>query len=370
MIDNVIVFFPYEIQGFNTIPVFEKLKDVKNTTVILWQGLEFHSCQMMEYLEWNYNLTGGEHCENVRDFENLLIRNNINVYVITGGDERSTILNNIQNNPIRNLNFICWPTFLLHYAYYGATKNLGNIDNLGEITNFDKFYLCLNAKGRNHRALFIDNLSKHNLFNDGIVTWNSVNRDNYEFKYWNEEIIKYDNYDFSNQSTEYSNVLFSKALVNVVTETSEHPSYLFITEKTYKPILFEQPFICLGAKNQNHGLERFGFQLYDELFDYSFDTECELQKRIDGIIDNLLKIKNDNLIELYKKVKNKVKLNKQRALDIINNDPYVPNILIELYKLHGNDFISLFGKLNVSFNSSYHMESSFVLLEEILKNKI
>jgi len=46
---------------------------------------------------------------------------------------------------------------------------------------------------------------------------------------------------------------------------------LFITEKTWKPIVFKKPFLVWGGQGLHAKLKDLGFELYDELFDYSFD---------------------------------------------------------------------------------------------------
>ena len=46
---------------------------------------------------------------------------------------------------------------------------------------------------------------------------------------------------------------------------------LFITEKTWKPIVFKKPFLVWGGRGIHAKLKELGFELYEELFDYSFD---------------------------------------------------------------------------------------------------
>ena len=61
---------------------------------------------------------------------------------------------------------------------------------------------------------------------------------------------------------------------------------LFITEKTWKPIVFKKPFIIYGGKGIHSKLEELGFKLHIELFDYSFDNE---DNRLDLICEQVNK---------------------------------------------------------------------------------
>lgn len=48
---------------------------------------------------------------------------------------------------------------------------------------------------------------------------------------------------------------------------------VFFTEKLWKEFIFKRPFLMIGSKGINHSLKELGFELYDEVFDYSFDLE-------------------------------------------------------------------------------------------------
>ena len=129
----------------------------------------------------------------------------------------------------------------------------------------------------------------------------------------------------SDLTDEFSPLLLQpNALIELVSETSKEVA--FITEKTFRPIFLEQPFICLGAMNQNLNLLKYGFELYDEIFDYSFDSKPDIKDRIDGIIENLNKIKGQNYYEIYKLLEPKIKRNKERIFSLLENDPFNPYI--------------------------------------------
>ena len=73
---------------------------------------------------------------------------------------------------------------------------------------------------------------------------------------------------------------------DIVIESYSTGDSVFFTEKTWKEISQKRPFIMLGAKLQNYFLKKIGFELYDDVFDYSFD-DMQTDKRIETFINQI-----------------------------------------------------------------------------------
>ena len=71
---------------------------------------------------------------------------------------------------------------------------------------------------------------------------------------------------------------YHSALIDIVTETSLVST--FRTEKCVWPLVYMKPFVILGARYINHNLQKYGFELYDELIDYTFDTIESPRERV------------------------------------------------------------------------------------------
>ena len=69
------------------------------------------------------------------------------------------------------------------------------------------------------------------------------------------------------------------------------PCELFVTEKTFKPIAHQHPFMVCGMKGTLAFLKENGFETYDHIFDESYDTLDFFDVRVDALYDN---IKNFN----------------------------------------------------------------------------
>jgi GDP-D-mannose 3',5'-epimerase len=280
------------------------------------------------------------------DLEKVLVENDINFYIVLGAD-KPEIFKYLYDLPtkVKNFEILFYPTYLIFHTYVGLRNMLllhtkfSNVRDLQIDKKFDYLYVNYNNKPRLHRCMLVDELFRTKLNEFGRISWNqltTIRPDNisdvlgnytYEFKCWKEEYINIDSYRDSEKihTDEYSPLLTQpNALIELVSETSKEVA--FITEKTFRPILLEQPFICLGAVNQNLDLVKYGFELYDEIFDYSFDSKPNLEDRIKGIIENLNKIKDEDYYQLYNLLEPKIKRNKERMFSLLENDPFNPYI--------------------------------------------
>jgi hypothetical protein len=76
---------------------------------------------------------------------------------------------------------------------------------------------------------------------------------------------------------------------HVVTETVYNDSRLHLTEKSFKPIVLQQPFMIVGTPGSLEYLRRYGFRTFDILWDETYDHASD-DERIDRVVDNLIKI--------------------------------------------------------------------------------
>jgi len=325
--------------GENPNDVFVNYFKDKHSTTFLFHYLHEHTSRPFNSYDFN-------NPKSYEELEDILVLNNNVLYCLYSGYENILY----GNTKIKNVFFITWPTYLLHYSYYGMTKVYNKpIQEINIETNFDKLFLNQNNKPRYHRGMLLDEISRNDLFKFGKISWFSnytklagnIGK-KYEFKNWVEENLIIDNLNIwprkNNSSiTEYDGYyteefLKYNCLLNVVNETLCNNEDIFITEKTFKNVLISQPFICFSSKNHNKSLTNFGFVLYDEIIDYSFDSENELENRINRIIKNLNSLKNENYGFLHKKIKVKLDYNKSRSIQIIKKDEYIPKELVTLYK--------------------------------------
>lgn len=80
--------------------------------------------------------------------------------------------------------------------------------------------------------------------------------------------------------------LCDRSLLQVVTETVYHGERQHLTEKTFKPIVMQQPFILVSCRGSLEYLRGYGFRTFGEFWDESYD-ELDDQSRIKAIGDLL-----------------------------------------------------------------------------------
>ena len=104
---------------------------------------------------------------------------------------------------------------------------------------------------------------------------------------------------------------YFESCIDIVTESLVEFSTHF-SEKTYKPIFYKKPFITIAGPYYYKTLSDYGFELYDEIFNYDFDSEENYEKRIDNILMQIKELNSLSLREiksLCEKVKSKIDYN-------------------------------------------------------------
>ena len=141
---------------------------------------------------------------------------------------------------------------------------------------------------------------------------------------------------------------------DVVTESYLNDDSVFFTEKTFKEFIYKRPFLLFGAKNQNTFMKKLGFELYDEIFDYEFDTLNTVEQRFNAFckqIDRYIDMKPEKLEKILTCLDDKIEHNF--------------NHLLNEYKKSEN--------INLLISSNYGKKNMFVRdksLDELFKNLI
>ena len=101
--------------------------------------------------------------------------------------------------------------------------------------------------------------------------------------------------------------------LQLVTETVPDSDIPFVTEKFVYPVLSRRPFIAIAQPGWHKFLsDVMGFKLYDEIFDYSFDSEINPVKRWMGVYTQLIKLHTlpaDDWIDILFEIKDKIDYN-------------------------------------------------------------
>jgi hypothetical protein len=176
------------------------------------------------------------------------------------------------------------------------------------------------AGARQHRLLMLYHMFKNNLYNNWISCPETCPAENISVYAATEE-LKYIYPDIEQvfaQTTfpkcfpgeadspmhSYCLSLFNESaesLLYVVTETVANGRRQHLTEKTFKPICLNMPFVVVGTAGSLDYLRRYGFKTFDSLWDESYDAENNDVVRIEKIgqllaeLDQLSQIEKQQL---------------------------------------------------------------------------
>lgn len=183
------------------------------------------------------------------------------------------------------------------------------------LSNDLRLYTSYNgSSGSLSRCITVDMLAKHNLLQHGYYSFNNIsgrnpdglpgrnpegrNSPGYDFKHYDGVYRVLDHVDVG--STARIPAHYFDALIDIVTETTAEDG-LVLGDKIQKPLLWCKPFLVVGCVDYHKNLvSRYGLKLYDEIFDYSFDSVDDLEQRIDMIVQQVKKIKDCDLKQIYR----------------------------------------------------------------------
>lgn len=285
--------------------------------------------------------------------QNISYKNKIPIYIITSGDVTNPrFLSN--STSWKYTNIIHWPMHWLSQTLYyfihcnDVNKKNGNdiYSKDPNITDFDYTYICMNRNPKIHRYLVMDLLAKYNLIEGNAVSFRQERVENNEYcKYWIPKTIFLDQQEVENSKFNI-NILpkeYCKSFMQIVTESDDRMFRL--TEKTATPLIFGKLFLVASHKGYHHWLRDFGFQLYNEIFDYNFDFIDNDIKRYDAMIQNVIKYNScskKELFEIYESIKHKIIYNRNLAIQIACDTDNFP----ELWNYFKSDFNNVLKRYN------------------------
>lgn len=199
-------------------------------------------------------------------------------------------------------------------ALEGYAENISDVD-MPEYRPFDlpaKKFLSLNYRPRSHRTMLLALFNKHNLLDDSYFSFCGMHDDQHiggtfnnshcdgldlnlsavdslqdrlsEFildSAWPEtyyDVV----YDCGNQGiAKY----YEDSFVNITTETNFYSDIISVTEKSFKPMRYMQPFVLLGAPYSLQHLKNLGFKTFGDFWDESYDTTTDHNLRLKKVIE-------------------------------------------------------------------------------------
>lgn len=146
-----------------------------------------------------------------------------------------------------------------------------------------------------------------------LVAWmNQFERNGFNVLDWDYPNHKNDVFSNLKYTTKshYADTLF-----NIISETSFESDSLNLTEKSFKALANSHPFLVIGDTHSNRYIKELGFEQYDDLIDYSFDSIENRDERLNEALKQIRRIysmgRND-IIEWYKNNMEKITSNREK----------------------------------------------------------
>lgn len=253
----------------------------------------------------------------------ILQKNNLKLEIWLGNFEETQGVKTVGIDlPNDRISVINWNTFLMYESFYYFAKDHLKVSSAD--VNIDRPFVCLNNRVTYYRCKLVESLSRNDLLSKGYVSWIKSLDDGI----YDDIFESFDNMprlldrNEENQSLKTHQLIYEekyfKGFVNIISEGEV--MLKDISEKTFYAILHKKPFLILGSSKIHKTLKALGFELYDNLFDYSFDDEECIDKRIEGIIQNIKSIENKDYNVLYKILSKKLEKNFNRYIEILKKE--------------------------------------------------
>lgn len=222
------------------------------------------------------------------------------------------------------------------------------------------FFMCHNRGPKAHRYGLLCMLKKNNLleqidwslilgwyrknqmgYNEDRIFYNPV-FNNQDLETYKDEIRYFGNIDIKKSKYEtqktwfddrtnapiewkevYEYQTYENTYVNIVTESCYYDKEIHITEKSMKPFYFYQFPLFLSSYNHVKYLkDRFGFDMFDDIIDHSYDNMPDNRLRLIMFYDEIKRLSEnkEKLIEFYKNNKSRFIYNKDIVVKIKNSN--------------------------------------------------
>lgn len=296
----------------------KKIIETNPDEIIIWSAEEYDACTIF------------------MDFMTA-----ISSYLITN----NKILTILYPGPNKKLNENMY--LVKNYGYYLVSRSdvierNSQVDFNNVHLEADKLYTLYCNRGSLERIKIIDTFARENMLNDGIVTFHGIhlNRPPVWQYHDGSPLTDEDNFVLSSQehlTPNYFPKSYFRGLVDVVCESRVDENEFFLSEKTAKSIAALKPFLALSSQNYHRHLRyEYGILPYSEIFDYKFDRCPDINDRIEGIVENIKRLKSMDKQEVHDKLFDKLVHNKNQfikygtlrekmvppALEFVFNEPY------------------------------------------------
>lgn len=240
------------------------------------------------------------------------------------------------------LNIHYWDTYWLTKTYAMLKEDHNTIERFQQkslISNKKYHYIMMNNRAHPHRALMLDMLARENLLQFGAISWHATDEYllTYKFQWFDGNKIELDSKYLTPTGGQYSiPSQYYESYFQLISEST--PDLVFFSEKVSTALILGKPFLISAAPGIHKYLnERLGFELYTEIFDYSFDEVIDINSRYSMIADNFNRISKyslNDLSHIESLLAEKVRFNQNRVIEIVDDTDFMPAPIREYFDVY------------------------------------
>jgi hypothetical protein len=249
------------------------------------------------------------------------------------------------NTASRQLNnFIYFSDHEFFFRYLNRNQAVVDSDN-----DRPFIFTMLNRTHKWWRASCVEDLLSHNLLDNSLWSYQTdctINDDPEDnpieldsVSGWRKRVDRFvkngpyicDNFTSEQQNNHHwvNQDLYSKSYFHLITEThfdADQSDGTFITEKTFKPIKYGQPFVVIGPHGTLSELRNMGYSTFDHVIDNRYDQERNNTKRWQLVRNAIQQIQYNNPHLIFQRCIDEIRHN-QEMFNSRNKEPL--NMLIE-----------------------------------------
>ena len=215
-----------------------------------------------------------------------------NVFYTDGNfqlDAKHTIIKSFSQNYTANC-------FYIEEGEVGSNLSHFKLDektiNEKKEISLEKKYICYNRLEKWHRAEIVNWLKQNEHLQDGYVSY--------------PPDLTLDYTDFSDNWAYHKicNQHYDTSFFSIINE-AQFGSYThcYLTEKTWKAIFNFHPFVIVGAPNSLKYLKDKGFDIFEDIFDSSYDKIIDKDERLSKIVSILGDFMSNNSLDDLQKLR-------------------------------------------------------------------
>ena len=196
--------------------------------------------------------------------------------------------------------YLTWTGGVSWFWFYMYNKHKDRVFDFNhEFTNKKYKFLYLNKGARSHRVRLYEKLLSSGVLENSIHTFIERTPPNRLDKRYELPGIDPEHYPRWGRDQDIYEPPYNDTFCSLVSETNDVDYEIFMTEKIWKPIIAQHPFVVHGNYLYLQKLREMGFKTFGSYFDESYDLERDPSKRIDKIVNTCRDLLTKNWQDIY-----------------------------------------------------------------------